>query len=184
MAVFECRTFKEVMSSKAIKMGLTPMWPVLLWEGEIWTHIDFRHVCKEERPGEDREKTVICKPRKEVWGEIKPADTLTVDCLASRTVENTFLWFMPLSLWYFVKYTDVNKSRKTIKRKKTIIQNLSSSYILMGKGGIGKHVIDNTEYMENSPKIMQHEKHEVRQSLWGWWSGGRELLGAGIRRGG
>lgn len=54
----------------------------------------------------------------------------------------------------------------------------------MGKGGIGKHVIDNTEYMENSPKIMQHEKQEVRQSLWGWWSRGRELLGAGIRGGG
>ena len=120
MAVFECRTFKEVITSKAIKMGLTLMWLVFLWEVEIWTHIDFRDVCKEERPGEDSEKTVICKPRKEVWGEIKPADTLTVDSLASRTVENTFLWFMPLSLFYFVKYTDVNKSRKTIKRKKTI----------------------------------------------------------------
>ena len=29
----------------------------------------------------------------------------------------------------------------------------------MGKGSISKHVIDDTEYMKNSPKIMQHEKH-------------------------
>ena len=66
---------------------------------------------------------------------------------------------MPLSLRYFVKYTEINKISKTIERKKTIIQNLSSSYILMGKGSISKHVIDDTEFMKNSPKIMQHEKH-------------------------
>lgn len=149
-----------MINLKAIKMGPTPMWLVFLWEGEIWTHMAFRDMCKEERPGEDTVKRSHLQAKERGLRRNQTFWHLNHGLFSFQNCKkNTFLWFMPLSLWYFVKYTEINKSRKTIERKKTIIQNLSSSYILMGKGSIRKHVIDDTEYMKNSPKIMQHEKH-------------------------
>ena len=63
-------------------MGPDPIWVGFLEDEKIWTQKDTAGVCmhREKTTGEHSNEEPIYKPRKEVSEELKPANTLILDC--------------------------------------------------------------------------------------------------------
>ena len=63
-------------------MGPDPIWVGSLEDEKIWTQKDTAGVCmhREKTTGEHSNEEPIYKPRNEVSEELKPANTLILDC--------------------------------------------------------------------------------------------------------
>lgn len=49
-----------------------------------------------------RREDKLCEPRRELSPDAGPTGALILDFPAYRTVRNTYWWFIPPSLWYFI----------------------------------------------------------------------------------